>query len=361
MNGFRVELTQIMLMDKSISSRISKYLSMCILCLLVGFSSTASSGELNKKSVQKLKWQQGQSENITIYSDMHSQKVLSLLTLLEDFAAYCQAMLEIRKQDREFTMTLFVARKTKTWRALGENPLNVYRVRTNSHSSTAIVRAGSSFNGAASGPSPVRTRLYETVAKLQIRKSPNAKFFPLWYLDGMTRYLATYERKGDKVSVGKLNSVLDRLRTLVNATKQFEAFDLNDAFNRTVMPKRSEGEGSTAYIDRINQVYSLNLMLVHYFNANEGRRDQLNNYLILLAQGQSNEEAMHAATGMSVEELGKVFYRYLNSQKLYARTFSFDEVDSRIKKIQGDSFAVPKVERVEGSVVIASRSKLIHK
>lgn len=339
--------------------QIYNLLKVFTICCVLGSTQMAVSAELNTKAIQSLKWQQGESQNITVYSDMHPRKVLSLLNLLEDFASYCQAILAVGDQDRDFTMNLLVAGKSRTWKSLGEDPKNVYRWWTDGSSITAIVRADSSFSGVASGRSSVRTRFYNAVAALQIRRSPHARSFPFWYIDGMARYLATYERKGDKVSVGQLNSVLGRLRSLVNATRQVEAFDMREVITRESMPGRADGEGGSAYLDRINELYSLNLMLVHYFYADADRQIQLNKYLTLLAQDLGHEEAIFEATGLTLQALGKELYRYLNSRKIYAQTFSFAAVDSLISEIQGDSFAEPKVGLVDGSAVIAAYNKLI--
>ena len=346
-------------MGKHSILQIHKLLRIFTICCTVGFSQVAVSGELNTKAIQKLKWQQGESQNIKVYSDMHPRKVLSLLNLLEDFASYCQIIFVVGNQDRDFKMNLFVAGKSKTWRSLGQNPLYVTRSWINGESFTSMVRTDSAFTGTASTSSPARTHLYGVVADLHIRKSPHAKSFPLWYVDGMTRYLATYERKGDTVSVGQLSSVQSRLRSLINATGQIEASDLIEVISRESLPAIADGEGRRTYLDSINELLSLNLMLVHYFYADADRQVQLNKYLTLLGRDLGHEDAMIEATGLSLQALGEDFYRYLNSRKLYAQTYSFAEVDSRINKIQGDSFAQPKVRQVDGSEVIAAYNGLV--
>lgn len=346
-------------MGKRSILQIHKLLRIFTICFTVGFSQAVFSEELDTKAIQKLKWQQGESQNIKVYSDMHPRKVLSLLNLLEDFASYCQIIFSIGSQDRDFKMNLFVAGKSRTWKSLGQDPLYVNSSWNNGQSFTSMVRIDSAFTGTASTSSSARTHLYKVVADLHIRKSSHANSFPLWYLDGMTRYLATYERKGDTVSVGQLSSVQSRLRSLINATRQIEAFDLSEVISRESLPPIADGESSRTYLDRINELLSLNLMLVHYFYADADRQVQLNKYLTLLGHNLGSEDAMIEATGLTLQSLGEDFYRYLKSRKLYAQTHSFAEVDSRINKIQGDSFAQPTVQQVDGNAVIAAYNGLI--
>jgi hypothetical protein len=345
-------------MDKSYEFPINRLLQLLAIYCGFLFAFTASGSELDIEAMEKRSWYKGVSQNITVYTDMQPRKVVALLDLLENFAAYCQIIFSVPPDNRDFSMTLFVAGKSKTWEALGGDRLTEYRAWVDSQSTIAFINTGSGFTGVASNRSPARMSLYKSVADLQIQKSPHAAYFPFWYRNGMARYMATFERLGDKVSVGQLGSVSGRLFGLLPTLKREYEYDLSEVITRTSLPARSEGEHSSDYLERANDAIALNLMLVHYFYADANRQMQLNRYLTLLEQGFDHQEAMFAATDLSFEQLGEALYEYLNSRKLYAQTFNFSDVDAMIKEVQGDSFAKTQVEPIEASTVVDAVMRL---
>ena len=338
-----------------IRKRNSKLIYSLVLLALIAVSAPfpAHANKLDFDALMKFKWHKGQSQNFTVYSDLKPIKIEKMLMQLEDFATFCQIQLDVPEGKRNSKMTLFVAAKSKTWQRLGQHQNTVSRIFEHDGTTKALIRTDSGYNASLSGKSHVRVNLFASVARLQVGNSKYGSELPFWYRDGMARYLATYQRTGAKLSVGKLNSVLGRLRSIINATKQLESFDVGELIGRSQMPNPSDFKNSSAYLKKVNEVYSLNLMLVHYFNAKEDRRQQLEEYLALLSKGVSGQEALVKSTGMNLDQFGYVFYRYIVGQKLYARIFSYQEMSDRIHNMQGSSFINPEVNKIDAISAIS--------
>lgn len=317
-----------------------------VLLFLFCLSLQANATKLDFDRLMKLKWHKGESQNFTVYSDLKPREIKKMLEILEDFSTFSRLIFKVPKKSRNSKITMFAAAQSKTWKSLGQNPAIAARTSSLENGKIlTLIYTGSSFNASSSNKSSIRVNLFTTIAQTQIRFAQNYDVFPLWYRDGMTRYLATYQRKGDKVIFGKLDSILPRLKTIINATKKIEALDIKEVLSRKVKPKLSDFKGKSEYIHQMNEIYSINLLLVHYFNADNQRAMELDNFFRLLKAGHNHEKAMQDATGMSIDELGVALYRYI-SNKMYARSFDYNEINSAIKTIQGSSFKKPVVKKI---------------
>jgi hypothetical protein len=148
---------------------------------------------------------------------------------------------------------------------------------------------------------------------------------PPWYNEGIAEYFGTYMEKDGKIILGDVSIVKDRFYSMLDRFGRAESVDTESLFKA-----RQEELGIADDMTRdqekfTSKFYARSFAVVHYLNADPGRRKQLITYLYLLNKGHSVDESFKHAFNMEFAELDGVVDAYINDRYMMGRVFTMGE------------------------------------
>lgn len=300
-------------MFKMIASLILSFLFIC----------PSIAAEIDFHELEDHEWIKMESTNFSVLSNASYRKTQSMLIELENFNYFFQLLMGHEKKTLAEKVSVILANDNSAFYAMGmnRNTAGIY-----SNQGNVFFASINKFRPSTSGKgNEGRTiLLHELVHKLTI----DADFkiaSPPWFNEGVAEYFSTYIRKDDEIIIGDMSILQYRMNSLRrNGSRKTQKIDSEKIFN-VKQQQINLQNANTTQNTFISEFYAHSASLLHYFNADPKRRQQMYTFLHILHRGFSIEESFAYVFKMSFADLDEQVYEYINGRFVMARMFDVGE------------------------------------
>ncbi|MGK0374724.1 MAG: hypothetical protein ACJA2E_001196 [Arenicella sp.] len=316
-----------------------------VLSLLMASSAFA---KVKIKSLAKKKWTVVESQNFKVITDVSARKARLTVEQLEEYRAFCSFFLNIKANDDDAKLLLYVTDSRRTWKAMGLNDLYVsVHVKRPANSPQMFVDVkgffGNNFKVANSG----RSVVLNAVAQQLFTSAGLDQSYPLWFRTGFAYYLATYTESSDQIVLGSVEAYRYRYSTLFNQGGGLKSFNSKALLARKKLGQKAVRSSKAKSLRLANQEYMQSFFTVHYLYADNSRRKQMVDYLRAVVTGKSQDQAFSDAFSMSYEEFDKQLRRYVSGRSLSARAMDRKQIRESLIIPAAESYSVRSIDDTE--------------
>jgi len=270
-----------------------------VVFIILSLAAFASQAQVKPEKVAKQRWYQASTPNFTVISDRGKTETRRLTRNLEKFRALYALFFKVDLSSVR-PVKLMVTQKDSTYEMLyayGEGVRNTggFFITQVSGNYSAL----RSFPGFKDGSLSIL--FHEYAHYLQFNTETVS--YPYWYTEGLATYLSsTRFFKGGGIHYGV---PIDSLWQSLKRTAWMPMEKLFKASSISATDRRD-----------FSRVYSQGWLAVHYFSSNSERNRRLSDYLRLVYEGASVDQAMQQGLKVTFDEFDKELQRYRNQRKL---------------------------------------------
>lgn len=247
-------------------------------------------------STASARWIEARSPNFVVYSDGGEDGLRRSVQLLEDYDRLLRTLTGTTAPPSASPLRVYLvgtAAKLSQVEPVPNGVLGFYRARVGG---TAAFAA----RGDRPGVGGEEVLLHEYAHHFATRYYP--AYYPAWYSEGFAEYVMTARFAGDRIEVGRYNP--GRAVTLLRGTW---------------LPVDRIFSGQLAGLSReqAGQFYAESWLIVHYFFADETRRQALTRYFADLHRGVIETQAFRNAFGTDHKGFETELKRYMAGRIAY--------------------------------------------
>lgn len=234
-------------------------------------------------------WREYRSDNFIVYSDTSEKQARKLVEDLEFFRHYLQVFSSIKNTSGPMPLTIYAFKKRQDFYDEFDTRYAIGFYLDNPSGATTYVSLHRTSSDI--GQSGRQVLFHEYVHYYMHQFSPYK--YPKWYSEGFAEVLASFTRKGNRMTVGKPMGA--RMYALDNVKW---------------MPLERLMELDGRWRDRIGErisgpLYGQSWITAHYFQNNAERNEQLQRFILALNLHVPWPDAFETAFEISPEVLGR--------------------------------------------------------
>lgn len=296
----------------------------CIIGFIVLLPAICLAGEINVKKLNKQDWINIETPNFSVLTNAEEKRTLGIVQELENFKYFLAGALGYQQQDLSEKVPVVVARDKKTFTSLGM-PDNTAGVFFSSPEYVVFARGDRFRSSSEGGSNWGRSVVLHELVHLFMQNASLDFAVPVWFSEGVAEYFGSYvERKG-KVIIGSLDILGYRIESLRDVDGHFETVDCESLF-KTSKSEVNIGEGgSRTQKTFVTEFYARAVAIVHYMYSDPVRLKQMYQYLYLLRNGVSEDDAFNRAFQMAYSDLDSEVYQYLSKWSLTGIAYRLGE------------------------------------
>lgn len=313
----------------------------CACALLLFTHLTAANAATGVDGVVRQNWIKVESANFRVVTEQPEELARTMVTDLENLRT--------------------ISSRVRGAQVLPVPPLTIVAMGRNSFSKLGLPKSwGGVFNVSRMGyaaladvdgyaadsdsTSVARSILLHEYHHFLLRLAPETLAYPKWYNEGMSEYWSSLTIRDGRAWFGHPVEGSHREIWLHDRSGSIN-FDTRDLFS----PTRFKYDDTRIANEALARFYARARYAVHYFNATPERRAQLDQYLRLVNQGFSQDQAVRLAFKSSYADLDREMRRYVES-RLVARGFKIGKDGLDLPAVQ---IKVTKLDRAATYAVLA--------
>lgn len=261
-------------------------------------------------------WYELKSKNFIIYSNAKDAQIKKIAEDLEYFRFFLQNLTQVDDTKTTLPLVVFAYKNSRRFRSelkIADNIGGFYM--HNFHGTFAYGDFSKTVLGAMTG----REILFHEYVHFFIRHFSNIKY-PRWYDEGFADYLSTFSFNDGMVNVG--NVIYNRVFSLkVSGWVPLEKVLATNKWN-DVAKKYDKSQAL---------IYAQAWFLVHYLNADPGRKQKMLDYIQAIDNGSAYDVAFADIFQMTFEELDQELKAYWQNGQIPYSIYDFTDVDFKPK------------------------------
>jgi len=314
-------------------------LSIIFLTFLIG--NVAIAEPIKHKKLIKKKWILVSSQNFEVVTDGKERTAVLITEQLEKFRAFSLLLLGkgVPKDETKGNKKsrLFLTKSRGTWRAMGLPKTVVSTWHVDADLGTVIFSDIDGFSTSSlKRPNVARSIVLQAVASSLFHQKGYRDFYPLWYRQGFTQYLASYSEPKNEIMLGSLDTIRGRLFSMLNVVGNLKQFDTKTLLSKKTI--RNEFRSKAVMLRDTNRFYMESFFLYHYMNSQPENRKKLAHYIRLTQFGGTPETALRKSFDLTFEELDDRMRSYMLGNNMYSRVFDRAQVEALLE--------IPAIETV---------------
>lgn len=343
-----------------------KILNRMLICVFFSGAAMMANAGVDVQTLDNSNWVKVESDNFVVMTDATNQKARMMVAELERFHRFMTPLIgEI--QTTADKVPLILAKTPVTYGALGiprgyagifsYTPAGEYSIFANVGGFTRENDGRRNWG---------RSIVLHEIVHLLIRQSPLGAQVPPWFDEGAAEYFSTYVEDGGNVLLGNVKFAQDRMRSMLRPHSRLEDLDKTviDTENLFKTPKTALGVTASSTSERqkfLDEFYVRSLAVVHYLNADDGRRQQLVDYFDLILAGYSVNEAFSQAFQMEFSQLDELVEEYIQGEHMVTRVFPIGGRDitpleslpvvSKLPRRDAMEFLIPKISSLSDALL----------
>ena len=321
------------------------------------WSSAAMGQQMAYEQLVDRDWLHIQSKNIDVVSDIRETDAREMIEQLEEFAIFCQLILNPQTPGVSKPTSLFVTDKNATWESLGQAKTLVSARSVFFEHPTALVNLGSGLRGRSKKSVAARTDIYKVIAARELQPAQYGRELPFWYREGMSLYLSTFHEDRGRLILGGIESLDEELIVVIKSDGGENGYNSEVLFQRTESQQREATLRVSDFIEELSAFQAQAFMTAHFFHSSVEYKERTSRFLQLLDYGHSGESALSKAYGWTFKELDRELESYANG-RLYARAFDKDQMMTLIEQKTGPILQDLKISPLVSNVALMSYVKL---
>lgn len=295
------------------------------ICILaVAFA--AAAGEVSVKKLNKFHWLKLETGNFVVVTDARERQAGEMVEELERFRYFMALLLGYKQKSLPHKVPVVLGRKDNTLETMGIPDNYEGLFVKNAHDEITIIASAEGFKTSDQGKGNRgrATVLHELVHQL-IDNTSLGLAAPPWYNEGIAEYFSTYIEKDGKIILGDVSVVKNRFYSMLDRLGRPESVDTENLFKTGQEALGIADSMSREQEKFTDKFYARSFAVVHYLNADPGRRKQLLTYLYLLNKGFPVDESFEHAFDMEFAGLDDAVDSYINDRYMMARVFPVGE------------------------------------
>jgi hypothetical protein len=299
-------------MQKNILSLIWVIALLPVMCL---------AGEVNVKKLYKENWINIETRNFFILTNTKEKKAVEMAEELEHFGSFIALLLGYEESQFAERVPVILAKNGSSFTALGIDS-NYAGVFGQGNGYIIFARADGFKSSSKGGSNWGRSVVLHELTHLFVTNSPQKFALPPWYNEGVAEYFGTYVEKKDTIVLGDMALLKNRFYGMLERTRdELRSVDTESLFKTKQADLKVGLELNGEHERYVNRFYARSVAVVHYLNADIERRKQMYQYLYVINQGYSVDEAFPAVFKMTFSELDEKVDEYISGKYVMARVF----------------------------------------
>lgn len=318
--------------------------SVCVL----GAAVPSTAGEVNIKKLNKLDWIKLETDNFVAVTDAKERQAKEMVEELERFRHFMAFLLGYKQKGTMAKVPVILARKGSTLEAMGVPDNYAGLFVKNALGEFAIFSNAKGFKASSQGKGNWgRSVVLHELVHLLINNTSLNLATPPWYNEGIAEYFGTYMEKDGKIMLGDVSIVKDQFYSMLDQRGRPESVDTEKLF-KTRQEELGIADNMTRDQEKFtDKFYARSFAVVHYLNADPGRRKQLLTYLYLLNNDHPVDASFKHAFNMEFAELDSFVDGYINDKYMMARVFPMGEGGVEFPEFAHTTVALESREALE--------------
>lgn len=335
---------------KTVRKAFPAFFGVCMLAAAF----TAVAGEVNVKKLNKLHWLRLETGNFVVVTDAKERQAGEMVQELERFRYFMALLLGYKQKSLPGKVPVVLARKDNTLEAMGIPDNYEGLFVKNAYNEITIIANAEGFRASDQGKgNEGRATVLHELVHLLIDNTSLGLAAPPWYNEGIAEYFSTYMEKDGKIILGDVSVVKNRFYSMLDRHGRPESVNTENLF-KTAQEELGIADTMSREQEKFtDKFYARAFAVVHYLNADPGRRKQLLTYLYLLNKGFSVDESFEHAFNMEFAGLDDAVDGYINDRYMMARVFpmgaggvefpNFTYTADALKSRKALEFLVPRI------------------
>ncbi len=288
-------------------------------------SPSSQAEPISHKRLDKRKWTQVTSPSFELVSDAKPKQVLKIAEQLERFRAFSSLLLGAKNKASSSKARILLTKKRSTWRALGMPKDLVSYTFGSPVTGTSIIAEMRGFTGESLSKSNTgRATVFRALAFNLLADLGLLDAAPQWYRSSLASYLAGYVEHPKAFRIGELEAMGARLATLYGRQGGFIPIDIISIMSSSKF-RRSMKNEKLSLLKR-NRLDSQAYVLLHYFFADNKRRNQLSAFLDDVISESTLAQRIEKHFAMSPIGLAEAVKNYTETS-LVVRAYNREKVE----------------------------------
>ncbi len=287
---------------------------------LVFLPGVSIAGEINFERLYKQEWINIETANFDLITNLKEKKALEIVQELENFKYFLAGSMGFEQRDLSEKVSVVAAKNKTTFTSLGM-PDNTAGVFINHPEYIIFARCDWFKSSSQGGSNRGRSVVLHELVHLFMRNASLNFALPVWFSEGIAEYYSSYIEQKDKVLVGSMGVLENRLFDLRDVDGEFKRVDSESLFKITKAELNIKEGGSINDNKFARQFYARSVAVVHYMSSDPHLLQQMYAYLYLLKKEMAVDEAFSIAFKTTYSEFDDAVHKYVSKWTMTALSY----------------------------------------
>ncbi|WP_075184914.1 hypothetical protein [Teredinibacter haidensis] len=304
-----------------------KALNIIIICLSLSLVHSAIAASVNVKKLVAQEWIVIENDRFSIISNATEKQASAMLQELENFHYLVSNVFGFGEIELAEKIPIVLVNNESVFRALGM-PRDYVGIFLSSKRGGAIFARADKFRSADKGQNWGRLVVLHELAHLLMSHSHRKLISSPWFNEGIAEYLGSYTLNNNQIILGNLSTLRSGFFSpAARSGRRYDSVDTESLFKVTQEDLKVGLRSSREHNMFVDKFYARSAAVVHYFDANEQRRNLMYQYLALIQKGAEVDNAFEQVFDMDFDDLDRKVNAYVRGRAMTPRVFSLDRSD----------------------------------